>query len=225
MDAETLHQNLRAIAGFGLSDAFPPESDLTIDSARLAILARAQLIARRLRRTDPADGVPDRATALFNSATTDKTIEAQVTLLLAAGKILFGENFNWLPRFSYYNQTDLSAADADRDQLLTHATTPDTTKTEVVDEWLHGLARVRSRLNRWEVVRRLADALNDVILAVQPVQVPYRVNDSWLATRFPATDPNDPHVPPRPFGISRDTLSIAAHGQTAFQAGVKQSGC
>jgi len=223
-DADTLHLNLRSLANFGLSDAFPPESSLTIDSARLALLARAHRTARRLRRSDPADGVIDRAKATLNLATTDKTIEAQITLLLAAGRILLGENFNWFPRFSFFNESDIAAADADRAQLLSHATTPDTTGTEVVDEWLQGLARVRSRLYRWEVVRTMADALNDVTLPMLPVQIPYRINDSWLAVKFPETDPNDTNVPPRAFGISRDTLSIAAHGATAFQAGVKQSG-
>jgi hypothetical protein len=223
-DAATLHQTLRSVANFGVADALPPETDLMIDAARLTLLARAQLTARRLRRTEPADGVLDRATSSFTQATTDKSIDVQVKLLLAAGKILLGENFNWLPRFSYYNAGELAAADADRNQLLSHATTPDTTQAEVVEEWLHGLARVRSRLNRWEVIRTLADALNDMSLALLPVQVPYRINDSWLAVKFPETDPNDPNVSPRPFGISRDTLSIAAHGQTAFQGGVKQSG-
>jgi hypothetical protein len=223
-NAGTLHQTLREVASFGVADAFPPESDLAIDAARLTLLARAQLTAKRLRRTDPADGVLDRAMATFTQATTDKSIDAQIALLLAAGNIVLGESFNWLPRFSYYNANEIADADADRNQLLSHATTPDTTETEVVEEWLHGLARVRSRLNRWEVIRTLADALNDVTLALLPIQVPYRINDSWLAVEFPETDPNDPNVPPRRFGISRDTLSIAAHGQTAFQSGVKQSG-
>jgi hypothetical protein len=223
-DAETLHQNLRSISGFGLSDAFPPESDLTIAAARIALLARAHRTARRIRRSKPADGVLDRATSTFNLATPDKLIEAQVQLLLAAGKILLGENFNYLPRFSYHNQIDLATADTDRNQLLDHATTADTTREEVVDEWLQGLARVRPKLHRWEVVRTLADALNDVVLEVLPVQVPYRIKDSWLAVEFPETDPTDTNVPPRAFGISRDTLSIAAHGATAFQAGVRQSG-
>jgi hypothetical protein len=149
-----------------------------------------------------------------------------VLLLLEAGRILFGENFTWLPKFSCHNEIDLATADADRDQLLKHTVDPvdGPTKTEVVDEWLQGLARVRSRLHRFEIVRTLADALNDAMLEVLPVQVPYRANDSWLAVEFPATDPNDSSILPRRFGISRDTLSIAAHGSAAFQAGIKQSG-
>jgi hypothetical protein len=218
-----LHQTLRSIANFGIADAFPSESDLSIGSAKASLLARAHRTARRLRRTEPQDGVLDRATAILNQATADKTVEAQVILLLEGGRVLFGETFNWLPKFSCFNEIDIATADADRNQLLQHAinATPGITAAEVVDEWLQGLARVRKPLHRWEIVRTLADALNDVILDVLPVQIPYRANDSWLAVEFPATDPADPS---KPFGVSRDTLSIAAHGNSAFQAGVKQSG-
>ena len=221
-DAEALHLKLQAVANFGISDAFPPESDLTNDSAKAAVLARAHRVARRLRRHGPSDGVLDRATAMFNMATADKTPEQQVVLLLAAGKILFGETFDWLPRFTCHNEIDLATADADRGQLLKHAAaTQDVTEAEVVEEWLQGMARVRPQLHGWEIVRTLADALNDVSLKLRPVQVPYRARDSWLAVAFPDKDPNDPS---KSFGISRDTLSIAAHGSAAFQVGTRQCG-
>lgn len=227
-DADTLHHKLQAVANYGIGDAFPPESDLTSDAARAAVLARAHRVARRLRRGDPADGVLDRAGAILSQATPDKSIEQTVTLLLAAGNILLGETFNWLPKFTCYNEIDLAIAAADRNQLLTYAfeASPGTTRAEVVEEWLQGLARVRRPLHRWEVVRTLADALSDVSLELHPVQVPYRAKDSWLAVEFPKIDPNntDPDDPEKKFGISRDTLSIAAHGASAFQVGARQSG-
>jgi predicted nucleic acid-binding Zn-ribbon protein len=227
-DAEMLHQRLQAVANFGTGDAFPPESDLTSEAARRAVLARAHRVARGLRRSDPADGVLDRARAILSQATPDKSIEQTVTLLLAAGKILLGETFNWLPKFTCHNEIDLATAAGDRVQLLTHAVgaAPGTTGEEVVEEWLQGLARVRRPLHRWEIVRTLADALNDARLELLPVQVPYRINDSWLAVEFPKIDPNntDPDDPEKKFGISRDTLSIAAHGDSAFKVGVRQSG-
>jgi len=221
--AEALHQTLRSVANFGVTDAFPSEADLSVDSAKASLLARAHRTARRLRRSDPMDGVLDRATATLNQATPDKSIEAQVLLVLEAGRILFGETFNWLPKFSCFNEIDIATADAARNQLLQHAVnvTPGITVTEVVDEWLQGLARVRKLLYRWEIVRTLADALTDMTLDMLPIQIPFRANDSWLAVELPATDPDDPT---KPFGISRDTLSIVAHGTTAFQPGLKQSG-
>jgi hypothetical protein len=227
-DTETLHQKLQAVANFGIGDAFPPESDLASDAARAAVLARAHRVARRLRRSDLGDGVLDRAGVILNQATPDKSIEQTVALLLEAGKILLGETLNWLPKFTCHNEIDLATAAADRTKLLAHAllVSPGTTEEEVVEEWLQGLARVRRPLHRWEIVRTLADALNDVSIKLQPVQVPYRANDSWLAVEFPKLDPNntDPDDPEKKFGISRDTLSIAAHGNSAFQVGVRQSG-
>jgi len=223
VDAESIHQRLRAVASFGITDAFPAESDLTTDSAKASLLARAHRTARRLRRADPKNGVLDRANDAISKATADKSIETQVTLLLEAGRIVFGETFNLLPVFSYHNDIDIATADGDRNQLLEFArdATPGMTNEEIVDEWLTGLARVRKAIHRWEIVRTLADALNDVSLEMRPAQIPFRATDSWLAVEFPPTDPNDPS---KPFGISRDTLSIAAHGATTFQAGVKQSG-
>jgi predicted nucleic acid-binding Zn-ribbon protein len=227
-DAETLHRKLRAVASFGIGDAFPPESDLTVEAARAAVLARAHRVARRLRRRDPADGVLDRAGAILSQATPDKSIAQTVTLLLSAGNILLGETFNWLPKFTCHNEIDLATAAADRGQLLKHAVdaTPGTNGQEVVEEWLQGLARVRPPLHRWEVVRTLADALGDVPLELLPVQVPFRAKDSWLAVEFPNIDPNntDLNDPEKKFGISRDTLSIAAHGGSAFRVGTRQSG-
>ena len=221
-DAQGVHGTLQAIASFGISDAFPPESDLTGDAAKAAVLARAHRVARQLRRTGSTEGVLDRATAMFNKATVDKTPEQQVGLLLAAGKTLFGETFDWLPKFICHNEIDLATADADRAQLLKYASaTQGIPEAQVVEEWLQGLARVRPQLHGWEMVRTLADALNDVSLSHRPVQVPYRAQDAWLAVAFPEKDPNDPG---KPFGISRDTLSIAAHGSAAFQAGLRQSG-
>src|SRR6185295_9026737 len=99
---------------------------------------------------------------------------------------LFGETFNWLPKFSCFNEIDIATADGARTQLLQHASTAaGITGTELVDEWLQGLARVRKPLYRWEVIRTLADALTDVTLGIRPIQIPFRANDSWLAVELP----------------------------------------
>lgn len=223
LDAEALHATLRAISYFGISDSFPPEADLTSDAARLSLLSRARRVARRLRRAQPKDGVLDRAGAFIAAATPDHTVAEQVTSLLQAGRTLFAETLQYLPQFNCYNEVDLSASDAARAQLLAHALSvaPGIGTADLVDEWLQGLARVRPRMQTWEVVRALSDALNDSTLDMRPVQVPFRDKDSWLAAEFPEKDPIDPT---KPFGISRDTLSITAHGRSAFKAGAAQRG-
>jgi hypothetical protein len=222
-DAEVVHQKLRAIANFGIADAFSPDADLTSVEAKTALLDRAHRVARRLRHPESEDGVLDRAGNAMGKATLDKATDQQATLLLEAGKNLFGDNFAFLPKFVCYNEIDIATADSDRPQLLNHASTmvPGISSADVVAEWLQGLARVRPQLHRWEIVQILCDALNDVQLEFRPVQLPYRAQDSWLAVEFPTHDPLDVT---KPFGISRDTLSIAAHGTSAFQAGVRKSG-
>jgi hypothetical protein len=214
--AETLHLTLRAIAGFGISDAFPPEADLSSDAAKAALLARAHRVARRLRNSDPKDGVLDRAAASMTEVAPDKPIDRQVSSLLDAARALYAGTVALLPSFTCANEIDLSAADAARGQLLAFALSvaPGLTQADVVDEWIQALARVRPQVYRWELVRALADGLNDVALELRPVQVPHRAKDSWLAVAYPSADPFDPN---KPFGISRDTVSIAAHGASAFQ--------
>jgi len=220
-DAETLAVTLRSIANFGVSDAFPPQADLTTVAARSDLLARAHRIARRLRRNAPKDGILDLAAEFIGKATPPNPIAAQVKVLLEAGKLLFGETLRILPAFSCYNDVDLALSDSARGQLLAHAVgaVPGSTPGQIVDEWLQALARVRPQVRRWEVIRVLADALNDFKLDMLPVQVPHRAQDSWLAVEFPEKDPLDPT---KPFGISRDTLSIAAYGASAFKAGMRQ---
>jgi hypothetical protein len=222
-DAEALATTLRGVARFGISDAFPPESDLTSDSARRALLSRAHRVSRRLRRTEPKDGVLDRAASLIAAATADKSVADQVSGLVQAGQALFADTLKCVPTFTCYNEVDLATADGARAQLLAHAVSlaPGLAGRDVVDEWLQGLARVRPRMHVWEIVRTLADALGDVPLEMRPVQVPHRDQDSWLAVEFPKQDPLNPA---KPFGISRDTLSITAHGASAFQPGLAQRG-
>jgi hypothetical protein len=219
LHAESLSVTLRHVADFGISDAFPSEADLTDDGARRALLSRARRIARRLRGGDKS--VLKRADDLLASATADKTIDDQVKAILSSGQAIFGDGFRLLPDFVCYNETDLALADGSRTQLLSHAVagTPGLTARGVVDEWLQGLARVRPRLYTWEVIRMLADALGDAALEMRPAQVPFRIKDSWLAVGFPEKDPLHPE---KPFGISRDTLSIVAHGSAAFQAGAQR---
>lgn len=221
--AETLRSTLNEIALYGIIDAFVPEVDITSDAAKRALLSRAQRVARRLRRAEPKVGVLDRANALIAAATTDKPIADQASSLLQAGQMLFADSLKLLPQFVCYNEVDLAASDAARAQLLSHALSlaPGLSATEIVDEWLQGLARLRPRLQMFETMRALAESLNDVDVDARPVQVPYRNQDRWLAVEFPEKDPLDAT---KRFGISRDTLSICAHGASAFQAGVAQRG-
>ena len=56
-----------------------------------------------------------------------------------------------------------------------------------VDDWLHGVARVRPRLSVWERVTLLAGALGENEPDLLPVQFPFEKNAPWLAMELPAS--------------------------------------
>ncbi len=81
-------------------------------------------------------------------------------------------------------------------------------------------AYVRPKLARWDYIRTIHETLQDAMLELELIQLPYRKKDSWLAVEFPATD----ELTQKPFNIAHDTLSIVAHGPGVFVPASKQSG-
>jgi hypothetical protein len=159
------------------------------------------------------------STAQLPVAASLTDINKRVSTLVAAGQSLLGAGFNILPLFTYNNESDILASDTDRTQLLGFATTG-AGMLYPADEWMQQAAHVRPRLARWDYIRMLCEAGGN-LPALRPVQVPYRANDSWLAVEYPATDPQDPT---QPFTVTRDTLSVAIHGDQAFVAGKAHCG-
>lgn len=156
----------------------------------------------------------------------DASIEKRVATHIEAGQELLGKAFAILPRFIYNNESDILKSHADENQLLDHAETQ-LKMSFPAEEWLQNAAHVRPKLARWEYVRTIAEALEMPAIDLHPVQVPYRVKDSWIAVEFPETyesideDGNPIDVP---FTISQDTLSATVHGSHAFTTGAKQCG-
>ena len=128
--------------------------------------------------------------------------------------------FNILPRFVYNNEAEIQQSHADEAQLMKFAINNLKVKF-VADEWLQNVSHVRPKVARWDYVRTLHEALNNDVLLLRPVQLPYRAKDSWVAVEFPETDELDPT---QPFNIAHDTLSIAIHGEAAFVPVAKQCG-
>jgi len=81
-----------------------------------------------------------------------------------------------------------------------------------VDDWLHGIARVRERMRHWERVTLLADAVARVEPGLTPAQFPYRDGDPWLGLELPSG-----------FSLEEDRLLYAAHYPAPFRPGRTQS--
>jgi hypothetical protein len=137
--------------------------------------------------------------------------------LIEAGKALWGGGFNILPLFKYNNIEEIQQSINDRG-ILKYAA-EQLKMNFVADEWLQNIAHVRPRLAKWEYIRMLHETLNDEVLELKPIQVPYRSNDSWLAVEFPAE-----YKPGVPFTVTHDTVSITVHGEVPCFTDSLQSG-
>ncbi len=80
-----------------------------------------------------------------------------------------------------------------------------------LDDWLHGLARVRPRLALWERITLLSDAIGESEPDLVPVQFPFTTGDPWLGLEIPAT-----------FSLNGDRLLHTTHYSAPFDPGDEQ---
>ncbi|MGI8334769.1 hypothetical protein ACRYCC_32865 [Actinomadura scrupuli] len=76
-----------------------------------------------------------------------------------------------------------------------------------LDDWLHGLARVRPVAGRWERITLLAGAIGRDDPDLRPVQLPFVKNEPWLGLELPAGQT-----------IEDDRLLYTAHYAEPFDA-------
>ncbi|MFC0542517.1 hypothetical protein [Kutzneria chonburiensis] len=135
----------------------------------------------------------------------------QVQAATEALKALLGEDVLVVPEFTPTDQvnSDWRKARQDSGRLVAHLVAA---HDFPVDDWVHGIARVRDKMRHWENAVAMADALRGPghgilgILdgweepAVTPVQFPYHAGDHWLAMEFADNKP-----------ITEDKLLFSAH--------------
>ena len=211
LEAWDLRQVMIRISNIGLPDSFP-QVDQDDNENKIILLEQAWSISRRVKE------INQKTNDLLTESGPLTDIEKKVTVLIAAGKTIFGDVFGIIPLFSYNNPADIQLSNANRDQLLRYAT-DDLDMNFVADEWIQNVSHVRPRLAKWEYIRTLQESLNGDSLPLKPIQLPFRSNDSWIAVEFPKES-----APGVPFDISHDTLSVTIHGDGAFATASKQSG-
>jgi len=208
MAAMQVQQALVRISNFGMTFAFPKSVSAITNNHKLTILTQAMDTTQRMA------AVLDASANAVAEAVAAPVIDKKVAKLVEAGKAILGDAFNILVLFRYTNALDIQLANNDRPQLLKYAT--QTLKMDLVaDEWLQSVSHVRPRLFRWDGVRTVYESLHTTapdenILELQPIQLPYRAKDSWIAVEFPSV-----HEDNSPFNITHDTLSIIVHGTSA----------
>lgn len=155
-----------------------------------------ELLARTgglLKDVEERVGAAEAGLGVYDAAVTGPDrVEAGLDTL----KALLGEDVLAVPEFTPPEALarDWRAAVRDSDKLIAHLRTdPPAPRTFPVEDWLHGMARIREKPRLWEKAVVLADALlgyGGLTVTREeprlvPVQFPYRADDYWLAMDFP----------------------------------------
>ncbi|WP_328616156.1 hypothetical protein OHS18_05400 [Amycolatopsis sp. NBC_00355] len=197
--------------------AFDPTGlDLTATRDRVVEFGRELLTRARALRTEITGRLTaaDAALTAFDHAETAPDHAKAATEALQA---MLGTDVLVVPEYALPKQLaeDLHDALDDSDDLVKHLTQAPVNRDFPVDDWLHGIARVRDLPRLWERVVLLSDALrgDDGLLGgnadkdeetrLQPIQLPRRSGDHWLGMEF-ATGAD----------LSEDRLLFTAHYAT-----------
>ena len=204
---QALRARLQALADAGLAYAFP-QSARGFGAAEIDVLAtQGDAALNRFKAMVSAREV------LVSKADLAATKPPErVVLLTDALKLMLGADSVVLPHFQFDNAGDIAAAYADRAQLLAYAKTVRDMPL-VVDEWLHGVSHVRPKLHQLEMARLLGQALGSTPIESEPIQLPYRAGDAWLAVPFPPGTT-----------IDHDTLSFIVIAPQGFNPAAAQCG-
>jgi len=155
-----------------------------IDDQKAAIVTLRQTIVARVRSL--ADDITQRingATTIVAALLSDGS-ESSVQQLLAAAKQVLGSEIQLVPRFQLASdrasefQNSWNGSNVLVTDLIANG------RRFPVDDWLYGLARVRTKLSAWENMIVLSEALGANPVELTPVQLPFVAGDRWMALEF-----------------------------------------
>jgi hypothetical protein len=182
-NAARLRTALRALADFGVPDAFPVSAFGTTLEVKTALTRQAVNISAVISR--------NQASALeAKTAGDNQSLPAQerVARYRAAAQAIFGPSFNLIPQFKLKNAAEVQAAasfrDANPGSSLTrhHQNNP-----LLLEEWLQGVAHVQPRVGTLEMAQLLGENFGTPRTQQKPLQLPFRQTDHWVAVEYPET--------------------------------------
>jgi len=115
----------------------------------------------------------------------------RVSSLQAAASALLGNDVKLIPEFSFTPEATAELTDALGGAGKGTPTSYLSTQLNSdfpVDDWMHGVARVREKIYAWEQAGVLAETLAQRSLDLLPLQLPFKAGEQWLAMNIdPAT--------------------------------------
>jgi hypothetical protein len=182
-NAEKLRTALRALADFGVPDAFPLSAFGASAEAKLILTQQAVNIHTIASRN------LENALALKAAGDSDSlNPQERVARYRAAVQAIFGASFNLIPRFNLKNQAEVQAAASFRDAApAANLTRHHRANPVIIDEWLQGVARVQPRVGKLEMAYILGENFGTPRTQQKPLQLPFRQSDFWVAVEYPET--------------------------------------
>jgi predicted nucleic acid-binding Zn-ribbon protein len=206
-DVDALRDALAAVALNGFTYALPVSA---VGAGATQVDALGRQADSVLARFDTLSPATDDQLAAVDAP--GGTAPEKAALLTDAAKAWLGADFVLIPHFTYLDATAVAAADAARAQLVAYARGTAGMPLPV-DEWLHGAACVRPPVHDFELVRMIADSAGGDPLELAPIQLPFRMGDSWLGVDYPPT-----------MDVVHDTVSVVQHLPHGFDASGAQCG-
>ena len=206
------------------------EFDLTKNEQQIILFTRdlATAIDSLFKEVDRRIKAVEEQQSIYGNNNPQSTIAVQA--LQDAAKALFGEEFQLIPEFELTpdrgDEWGKSWNDS-KNGILTNYLTGTVGIDFPIDDWLYGAARVREKMHHWENLVMLTGAFGRTEPELQPIQLPYKPQDHWLALQFPY-DPNpDPIVkkdPTKNYQFDGDRLLYTAHYAVPFDLSQRQCG-
>jgi hypothetical protein len=145
------------------------------------------------------------AQALVTEAVAHADARAAVERLDRAARQVLGTAAKLVPRFTLAADPGAELRNAWGARAAILAGLEAAGREFPVDDWLYGIARVRTKLAHWETAGALAEAFGPATTELAPLQLPFATGDHWAALELPAD-----------YKLGDEKLLYTAHFATPF---------
>jgi hypothetical protein len=170
-------------------DAFDPKPlDFTDIEAEFARFRQQLRDTLALITTDTTKRITQ-VDALLAAHDATAASDERVSLLQKAAKLIFGDDFQLVPTITL-SDTTLDAFEAAYQAGSSGAVTAHLVASGrdfPMDDWLHGVARVREKMRHWENIVLIDNAVRpNAPVELTPMQMPSVAGEPWLGLEIPA---------------------------------------
>jgi hypothetical protein len=182
-EIDEIRTHLLAASKYGLNNTLPETAiEKTAEVGVILAKQAAELLKLVSEKIPKVNKLLNNQDNLSDKSKIDRLVEAI--------KILFGSSFVLLPHFTLRNRENIAQVlSLDKNEgLLRNA------EAFAMDGWVEGVSKVRTRINKLEMVNTMATMFDNDFPDYTPVQLPFEtveqengesVNDYWLGLEYP----------------------------------------